>query len=144
MRHRHLHGDDPTRTQRIGQPSEQPFVVRQPVQRRVGEDQIGGGLRGPGGDVAPPPVEVGLPRPRLLQHGRAGIQPVHPGPGPAPLQLDRVLTRSAPEVPDPGGVQIAGQARQQIVGGAVALAFEPAVLKGVPGRRRVGHAVTRS
>ncbi|GLS01732.1 hypothetical protein GCM10007859_17470 [Brevundimonas denitrificans] len=118
-------------------------MVGQPVQGGVGQNQVGGRFGAPGRDIALTPVDIGAERPRLRQHLGAGIQSMHRRRGMPPLQHGRVLARAAAQVPDLARIEVAGQAQQQIEGGAIALGLEAAVLSGVPGGGRVGHAGKR-
>jgi len=83
-------------------------MIRQPVQRGVGEDQIGRIVGGPARDVAMPPVDLDIQCPGLVQHGAAGIQPMHPGQRVPTFQQGRMLASPAPQVPDLARFQVPG------------------------------------
>ncbi len=116
-------------------------MVRQPLERRVGEDQVDGSVGTPAGDVALPPVDVRVQAPGLRQHGFARVEPVHLRVGITPLQQGRVLARSTPQIPDLAGFKSLGQSHQQVQRRAVALGLEAAVLSGIPGGLRGGHLI---
>ncbi|RZJ95754.1 MAG: hypothetical protein EON88_09800, partial [Brevundimonas sp.] len=138
-RQRHLDRDHAVGRQQPRQPPQQPLMIRQPLQRSVGEDQVHGRVRHPRRQIRLHPLHIRTRRPRLLQHGRAGIQPDHSRARMPPFQQRRVLPRPAAQIHDQARLQIAGQPQQQIQRGPIPLGLEPAVLMGVPGGRQVAH-----
>tara|TARA_R110002124_G_scaffold77539_7_gene207703 strand:+ start:1814 stop:2296 length:483 start_codon:yes stop_codon:yes gene_type:complete len=137
--HRHLHRQNPARGQSADQSRQQVLMVRQPVERGVGEDQVHRTRRAPATDVSQHPVDIVLALCRLGEHGSAGVQSVHHGRGMAALQQGGMLSRPTAQIPDLAGVQSRRQAQQQIQGGAIALVIETAVLSGIPYGGGVGH-----
>ncbi|MNN58073.1 hypothetical protein D3C81_1731000 [compost metagenome] len=121
---------------------EKDGMIRQPLQRRIGQDQIRRPIRRPGRDVADRPVNLGGLDASLIQHVGAGIHAMDLGRRMAALQQGRVLACAAAQVPDFSRREIFGQAHQQVERGAIPLGFKAIILSGVPLGGSVAHIVT--
>tara|TARA_R110002012_G_scaffold322011_1_gene553464 strand:+ start:9407 stop:9940 length:534 start_codon:yes stop_codon:yes gene_type:complete len=139
VRHRHLHRQHATRREGGGQPRQQSLMVRQPMQRGIGQDQIDRPVRYPVNDVALSPADVSRTRPSLLQHRGAAVQPLHHGLGVTTFQGHRMLTGTAAQVPDDARIQIIRQTLQQIMRRSIPLGLETTVLSGIPNRGHIDH-----
>ena len=141
---RHLHRERALGREKAREPLEQLPVLRKPLQRRVRDDAVEGGLRLPAREIRAQEAKPGLRR--ALGRAREHLLRVIDAPdgrlGPALEQRARELAGAAAEIGD-APHRAVRHAPEQIEERARALAAEALVLRRVPAvarGRRVAHA----
>ena len=130
---RHLERELPAGPERAGQTREQPRMIRRPVERGIGEDEVEGRIRRERRQVAPLESQAAaLERLRLLEHRRRGVEAQRLRGAGAAVQLARQLARPAAEI-DGAAAGNRRDEREQVEERAAAFRGEARVDLGVPG-----------
>ena len=127
----HLHREDAVGRDGFDQLRQQAFVVADPLQRRIREDEIVrlGGC--PARDVADDELDAGMIALRRRQHIGRAVEPANRRFGPPIAQQARAVAGTAAEIDDtPRRREI--DARQEIERRLCALVGEAQILFGIP------------
>jgi hypothetical protein len=133
---RHLHRQHAARRQRLQHAPQHCLVIRQPLERGIGKQQIGALRRSPAGQIRLDEGAFGQPLARLPQHVRRGIKPYRLGVRVAGDEQLGGIAGSAAQIDDPLCPR-ERDLRDQIARRPRALILELEILRGAP----VGHLV---
>jgi hypothetical protein len=133
---RHLHREHAVRAQPVEQSRQQHRVIIEPLQRRVGVDQIERVIWRPCGDIGLDPRRPHAARPCLRQHLQRTVDPDDRRLGPALRQQCGRIAGPAAEIGDARRVR-QGHPRQQIARRPRALVGEGQIALRLPGQS--GH-----